>query len=69
MYIKVTDENSFRLEDAIALASRTKGNSRILVYFEKDKKLRQAKDRSALITERLLRQLKEIMGEENIAVK
>ncbi len=69
LYIKVTDENSFRLEDAIALASRTKGNSRILVYFEKDKKLRQAKDRSALITERLLRQLKEIMGEENIAVK
>ncbi len=69
LYIKATDANSERLEDAIALAARTNGKSRILVYFEKDKRLCAAKGQSALISERLLLQLREIMGEENIAVK
>jgi hypothetical protein len=65
----VTDANSHRLDDAIALAARVAGNSRILVYFEKEKRLCAAKGQSTLINERLLRQLREIMGEENIAVK
>jgi DNA polymerase III alpha subunit len=69
LYIKVTDANSHRLDDAIALAARVAGNSRILVYFEKEKRLCAAKGQSTLINERLLRQLREIMGEENIAVK
>ncbi len=69
LYIKVTEENEFRLEDAIDFASQTKGNSRILVYFEKEKKLRQAKGKTTKISERLLNQLREIMGKENIAVK
>ena len=69
LYIKVTAENQNRLEDAIALASQTNGTSRILVYFESDKKLRAAKNKTAFISERLLRQLREIMGNENIAVK
>ena len=47
LYIKVTDANSRRLDDAIALASRTSGNSRILVYFEKEKRLCAAKGQSA----------------------
>ncbi len=69
LYIKVTEYNSHRLDDAIALAAHFKGNSRILVYFEKEKRLCAAKGQSTLIDERLLRQLREIMGEENIAVK
>ena len=69
IYIKVTDENRQRLNDAIALASRKEGDSRILVYFEREKRLAAAKDKSAELDERLLIQLKQIMGEDNIAVK
>ena len=69
LYIKVTNANSAFFDDALALASRTPGNSRILVYFEAEKRLAAAKGRSATITDRLLIQLKELMGESNIAVK
>jgi DNA polymerase-3 subunit alpha len=69
LYIKVTDANSSAFGDALELASRTGGESRILVYFEAEKRLTAAKGRSAHITDRLLAQLKELMGDGNIAVK
>ncbi len=69
LYIKVTEKNASRFGDALALASQTPGDSRILVYFEAEKRLAAAKDRSTVITDRLINQLKEIMGETNIAVK
>ena len=69
LYIKVTAENESSLENALALASRTEGNSRILVYFEAEKRLAAAKGKTANVTERLLAQLKSLMGESNIAVK
>ncbi len=69
LYIKVTDSNSHRLDDALALASRQSGNSRILVYFESEKRLCAAKGKYTTLDERILRQLGEIMGKENIATK
>lgn len=69
LYIKVTESNRHRLDDAIALAGQFSGGSRILVYFEADKKLRQAKGKTTRISERLLNMLGEIMGKENVAVK
>ncbi|MBR6562893.1 MAG: DNA polymerase III subunit alpha [Clostridia bacterium] len=69
LYIKVTDANRERLNDAIALASRISGESRILVYFENEKRLAAAKDKNARLDERLLMQLRQIMGDDNIAVK
>lgn len=69
LYIKVTEINRHRLDDAIALAGQFSGESRILVYFEADKKLKQAKGKTTQISERLLNMLKEIMGKENVAVK
>lgn len=69
LYIKVTDANSSAFGDALELASRTDGESRILVYFEAEKRLTAAKGRLAHITDRLLAQLKELMGDGNIAVK
>lgn len=69
LYIKVTDSNAERLDDALALASQTGGSSRILVYFEKEKRLCAAKGKSADISEKLIKQLGLIMGGENIAVK
>jgi DNA polymerase-3 subunit alpha len=69
LYIKVTKQNESAFENALELASRKPGNSRILVYFESEKRLAAAKGRSANVTERLLIQLKELMGESNIAVK
>ena len=69
LYIKVTAENEFHFNDALNLASNTNGKNRILVYFEKEKRLAAAKGRSCNITERLVRQLKALMGDANIAVK
>ncbi|MBE6683251.1 MAG: DNA polymerase III subunit alpha [Ruminococcaceae bacterium] len=69
LYLKVTEKNRARLDDAVALASKYPGDSRILVYFEEEKRLAAAKGRSTEISERLLLQLREIMGESNVAVK
>ncbi len=69
LYIKVTPENEFHLNDALALAAKSGGSSRILVYFEQEKRLAAAKGKTANINERLLNQLRELMGKENIAVK
>ncbi len=69
IYIKATEANRSRLDDAIELAAGTGGNTRILVFFESEKRLCAVKGKTALLSDRLLRQLREIMGEENIAVK
>ncbi len=69
LYIKVTEKNSFHLDDAIDLAAQRYGDSRILVYFEATKKLCAAKNKTTCISDDLLRQLKALMGDENIAVK
>ena len=69
LYIKVTAENAYRLDDALNLAAKTNGKSRILVYFESEKRLAVAKGKAALISDRLLNQLRAIMGDANIAVK
>ena len=69
LYIKVTDINAHRLDDAIALASQTNGNARIVVYFESEKRLCAVKGKTTDVSERILNQLREIMGKENIAVK
>lgn len=69
LYIKVTEGNKSLLDSALDLASKSGGHSRILVYFESEKRLCAAKGKTALISERLLKQLYAIMGNENIAVK
>lgn len=69
LYIKVTEANQSRLADAVALASQSTGESRILVYFEKEKRLTAAKGKTAGISDRLIEQLRAVMGDGNIAVK
>ena len=69
LYIKVTEANQKRLDDAIALASQSMGESRILVYFEKEKRLTAAKGKTVKISDRLIEQLRAVMGDGNIAVK
>ncbi len=69
LYIKATRKNAHLLESAIALAVQQPGDSKILVYFEAEKKLRAAKGRTTKISEKLIRQIGKIMGNENVAVK
>ncbi|MBO4452616.1 MAG: DNA polymerase III subunit alpha [Clostridia bacterium] len=69
LYIKVTAENAHRLDPALALCDSCKGESKVLVYFEQEKKLRAAVGRSVNADERLLQKLKAIMGDGNVAVK
>lgn len=69
LYIKVVAENKDRLDDAIALASKQNGSSRIIVYFADEKRLVSVKGSKTLITDSLQKQLSLIMGNDNIAVK
>ena len=69
LYIKVTERNRIRFEDAIAILAEYPGSQKILVYFEPEKKLRALKDAGCAVDESLLRQLRLIMGEQNVAVR
>jgi DNA polymerase-3 subunit alpha len=69
LYLKVTDTNASRLDDALAIIKESPGRSRVCVWFEKEKKLRSVKDVSCLADARLVSQLKLILGEQNVAIK
>lgn len=69
LYLKITDKNETHLEDALALIKESSGRSRVCIYFEKEKKLRAVKDNSCTITDKLLSNLKLILGENNVASK
>lgn len=69
LYLKINASNRERMEDAISLAASRGGGSRIAVYFEEEKKLRAAVGKSTNISESLLRELKAILGDGNVAVK
>lgn len=67
LYIKVTSANAGRLADAAALAGREKGDSEIRVFYENENRLQRK--RGVRIDERLVRELKAIMGGENVVLK
>ncbi|HOJ48206.1 MAG TPA: DNA polymerase III subunit alpha [Bacillota bacterium] len=69
LYLRVTEKNETRLNDALAIIKEAPGRSRVLVYFEKEKKLRAVKDVYCLVDSELVSQLKLILGEQNVAVK
>ena len=69
LYLKVTEKNTSRLNDALAVIKESPGRSRVCVYFEQEKKLRSVKDVSCLADAKLISQLKLILGEQNIAIK
>jgi len=69
LYLKITVKNLTRLDDALAIIKEHPGKSRVCVYFEKEKKLREVKDLKCNIDDKLFSQLKLILGEANIASK
>ncbi|PKM62909.1 MAG: DNA polymerase III subunit alpha [Firmicutes bacterium HGW-Firmicutes-21] len=69
LYLKITEKNATRLDDALAIIKESAGKSRVCIYFEREKKLRAAKDIGCTIDDRLISQLKLILGEAYVATK
>ena len=69
LYLKATEDNRDKLDRAIALAKAVPGSARILVYFEAEKKLRAVKDATCMLDDDLLADLKDLLGDANVAVK
>jgi DNA polymerase-3 subunit alpha len=65
LYLRITEKNASRLNDALAIIKESPGRSRVCVYFEKEKKLRAVKDVNCLADAGLVSQLKLILGEQN----
>ena len=69
LYIKVTKRNATRLADALEVIKESPGRSTVRVYFEDEKKLKVAKDISCTVDEKLISNIRLIMGESNVATK
>jgi DNA polymerase-3 subunit alpha len=69
LYLKATAENKSNLDRAIALSKAIPGEARILVYLEEEKKLRAVKEATCSPDEGLIRSLKQLLGDGNVALK
>ncbi len=69
LYLKITDANRSRLEDALEIIRDYPGKSRVKVFFDKEKKLRAAKDLNCCVSDKLISNLKLVLGEKNVATK
>ena len=67
LYIKVTASNESRLADAAGLASRGRGDSELRVFYERENRIRRKQ--GILVDDRLVRELKAVMGEDNVVIK
>ncbi|MBP5155846.1 MAG: DNA polymerase III subunit alpha [Clostridia bacterium] len=67
LYIKITGSNESRLADAAGLASRGQGDSELRVFYERENRIRRKQ--GIRIDDRLVRELKAIMGEVNVVIK
>ena len=69
LYIKAETVNSDKLKKAISVINHYKGTSPILIYCNDTKKLLKSDKYSCNINNELIDKLKDILGENNIAVK
>ncbi|MDD4125962.1 MAG: DNA polymerase III subunit alpha, partial [Eubacteriales bacterium] len=69
LYLKITAANKNYLDAALAVIKQSKGKSKLYVYYEERKALTVSKDMFVDISENLVSELKEILSDENVAVK
>ena len=69
LYLKVTMSNRGNLDRALTLSKAIPGEARILVYFEEEKKLRAVKDATCSPDEGLIQSLKQLLGDDCVALK
>lgn len=67
LYIRVTDDNRPRLDEALALLSRYPGSTKICIYYSSEKKLYSPKNGGCRLDPQLIDNLCRIMGKDNIA--
>ena len=70
LFLKFSDENDAKISIAEKYLAIFDGNTPLYYYFEKDKRyLQQPSDRGVYINEPLIRELKKLLGDENVAVQ
>ena len=70
LYLKAYSDDDSVFLKALQLVKNFKGSDSLFVYFSKDKRLTKYNDSfNVTITEELLQQLKQILGDRNVAVK
>ena len=69
LYIKVTEANEKRLEEALAFLAKNRGSSRVCVYYQQTAKLYSPKGLAVSVEQDVTDKLRSIMGDENIALK
>ena len=69
LYLRVTEENRPSLDAALAEARKYPGESRVLVYFAGEGKLRAVKGLGCRLDGALLASLRTLLGGGNVAVK
>lgn len=69
LYIKVDSINSPKLNEALSIISKSNGNSALYIYCNDTKKMMKSDKYKCNISEKLLSNLKNVLGEENVVKK
>lgn len=70
LWIKIPKESSVELKNITDVTSKYKGNNKIIIYLEKTKqKLNANTENYVSINEKLIDELKKLLGESNVVVK
>ncbi|HBL84843.1 MAG: DNA polymerase III subunit alpha [Clostridiales bacterium GWF2_38_85] len=69
IYIKVTAENKQNLEQLLAVAKKSRGKSKLCIYFEDEKKLVAAKNINCNADKETLQNFSKLIGADNVALK
>ncbi|MCH5182977.1 MAG: DNA polymerase III subunit alpha [Oscillospiraceae bacterium] len=69
LYLRVTAGNREKLDDALAAAKRSPGNTQLRVYFAEENKTRAVKGAGCDVHDGLLQTLRQYLGDENVAWK
>ena len=66
LYLKLTGEHDPNYRKVRAIVNMFPGNSQVKVFFADTRKMRGA---AATLDERMLRELKKVLGDENVVIK
>jgi len=69
LYIKVTEANEKRLEEALAYLGKNRGSSRVCVYYQQTGKLYSPKGLGVNADAEVVNKLRGVMGDGNVAIK
>ncbi len=69
LYLRINDTNKNNADKAVAEVKKHRGESEVILYYEKDGKLLKLKDTRCQITDELIKRLEDLLGNGNVAKK